>query len=1272
VRSKRRARVDRQPTSVGPNVPFPIVGVGASAGGLEALAQLLAELPSDTGMAFVLIQHLAPTHPSLLAEALAKATKMRVGQAKDGERVLPDHVYVIPPDADVAFRSGVLRLVTRQTHARKLHLPVDSFLASIAEALGKQAIGVVLSGTGSDGTEGLRAIKRGDGITFAQDPKSAKFDGMPRSAIDAGVVDYVVTVSGIARELHRLSRHPYVSGASSPRSAGDDLILDEIFGLVRNALGVDFGEYKAPSLQRRLARRMALLRIERLRDYLALLRGHPEEAGFLYEEVLIHVTSFFRDPDVFESLKSAVFPEILKNKPPGEPIRLWVAGCSTGEELYSLAIALLEFLDDSARRHPIQIFGSDISERAVQTARKGAYSDAVMRDVSEERRRRFFNKVESGYRINKNVRELCVFVRHDLARDPPFSKLDLVSCRNVLIYFGLALQRRVLPTLHYALRRGGFLLLGRAESLPGFRQHFSPIDKNNKIFVRTAAVSTLHFAPRTEVHPVTSRANASPSTTPPVRAVDVTRHLDRLLLTRYAPPGVLVDERMQILQFVGDTGRYLQAPPGDPQHNLLKMARGGLLSALRTTIAKAKREREPVRTKGVEVEVERGAASSTCDIVVVPFAVPPEAKEQLFAVLFEGVAGRQSASKLQRTARRSTAGAGRRRVPRLERELEATQQYLHSLIDERERTNDDLNAANEELVSGNEELQSMNEELETAKEELQSTNEELTTVNDELNTRNQEVREINSDLMNILSTVDVPILILDRERRIRRFTPKARTILNVLPTDLGRPLEDIKSNLQLNSLDEQISEVIETNQMHESEVQDRSGCWYRMQIRPYKTVENKIDGATLSLIDIDALKHHVNEAVRARGEAERANLAKDEFLATLSHEIRTPLSSMLMHAQLLGRGGLDPGKIKRAADAIERGTRMQVRLVDDLLDVSRIASGKLKLDQGPVDLRAVVRAAVEGVAGVAAAKGVTFHIELDETLGPVSGDPTRLQQVVTNLLANAVKFSFENGKVTVLLDRHDGHARLRVGDTGVGIEPEFLPHVFRRFAQEDGTTVRKHGGLGLGLAIVRDLVEAHGGSVRGESEGKGRGATFSVFLPMRDAPSDAPEGSSTSSGSPSKPRPSRTSSRDALRGLRVMVVEDDPGSREAVVEMLSVMGAEVRASGSASEAMRDLEEFGPAVLVCDIAMPGEDGYSLIRRIRALGATRGGDVPAVALTALARAGDRQRALEAGFQSYLTKPVDFDDLAQAVADLWCRSPTAASPLRTEAARTGLAEV
>jgi len=1253
--AKKRMRAGRRPISDAPKEPFPIVGVGASAGGLEALTLLLTELPADTGMAFVLIQHLDPTHPSLLANALARATKMPVAQAKDGERVVPDRVYVIPPDADVAIRSGVLTLLTRKVEAGKLHLPVDYFLSSLAKELGRHAIGVVLSGTGSDGTEGLRVIKREDGITFAQDPKSAKFDGMPRSAIEARVVDYVLPVRELARELRRLSLHPYVSSGSPRPSASDDRVVEEIFDVVWKALGVNFGEYKVPSLRRRLARRMALLRIESLDEYLALLREHPQEAARLYEEVLIHVTSFFRDPDVFEGLKSAVFPQILKTRAPGEPIRFWVAGCSTGEEVYSLAIALLEFLDGSARGHAIQIFGTDISERAVETARKACYSEPPMRDVSEERRRRFFTKVESGYRINKNVRELCVFVRHDLARDPPFSKLDLVSCRNVLIYFGQALQRRVLPTLHYSLRRGGFLLLGRAESLPGFRKHFSPIDKNNKIFVRTAAVSTLQFAPRTEVHPATSRANGRPITAPPLRSVDVARHLDRLLLARYAPPGVLVDERMQILQFIGDTARYLRAPPGDPQQNLLKMARGGLLSALRTTVAEAKKSRMLVMTKGVEVGVERGAASATCDIVVVPLAIPPDSKEQLFAVLFEQNAGRPSASKLQRTSRRSTAGA--RRVPELERELEATQLYLHSVIDERERTNDDLNAANEELVSGNEELQSMNEEMETAKEELQSTNEELTTVNDELNARNQEVREINSDLMNILTTVDVPILILDRERRIRRFTPKAQSILHVLPSDVGRPLEDMKSNLLLDDLDRRISEVIETNQVHESEVQDRGGCWYRMQLRPYKTVDNVIDGVTLSLVNIDALKHHVEEVERARHEAERANHAKDEFLATLSHEIRTPLSSMLMHAQLLGRGNLDAAKIKRSAEAIERGTRMQVALVDDLLDVSRIAAGKLKLDRGPVDLCAVVRTAVEGVAGLAEARGVTFQVVLDETASPVLGDPMRLQQVVTNLLVNAVKFSFEKGTVTVLLDRQDGQARLRVGDTGIGIEPEFLPHVFRRFAQEDGTTVRRYGGLGLGLAIVRDLVEAHGGTVHGESEGKGRGSTFSVFLPLRDA-SYAPEEASSSPGrSRSQPRPRTASSREALRGLRVLVVEDDPGCRDAVVEMLGEVGAEVRASASAGDAMLAFGEFRPDVLLCDIAMPGEDGYSLIRRVRALTPAQGGDVPAIALTALAGITHR-RALAAGFQHCLTKPVDIDDLAQAVEQCSSRSPSRSS--------------
>ena len=425
---------------------FPIVGIGASAGGLEAFVQLLGELPPDTGMAFVFIQHLDPTHSSFLAEALTRATRMPVRQAADDLPIEPDHVYVIPPDADMAILHGRLTLLPRNESTRKPHLPVDFFLRALAADRGSQAIGVILSGTASDGTEGLRAIKAESGITFAQEPESAKFDGMPRSAIEGGVVDYVLLLPGIAREIVRLSRHPYVLAAGLQPPKRSDLTLNRIFVIVRNAVGVDFSEYKRPTFERRLARRMALRQVENTEDYLGLLQREPEEIGHLQEDALIHVTSFFRDPEVFESLQKSVLPELLEHKAMGAPVRAWVAGCSTGEEVYSIAMALLESVGSSGN-HPIQIFGSDVSEKAIETARLGLFSEGALRDVADERRRRYFTRVEKGYRINKSVRDLCVFVRHDLARDPPFSKLDLVSCRNVLIYFDHALQKRILVTL---------------------------------------------------------------------------------------------------------------------------------------------------------------------------------------------------------------------------------------------------------------------------------------------------------------------------------------------------------------------------------------------------------------------------------------------------------------------------------------------------------------------------------------------------------------------------------------------------------------------------------------------------------------------------------------------------------------------------------------------------------------------------------------------------------------------------------------------------------
>ena len=1397
-RTKRPAASKKRPprTRSAPSAPtavigatrrarFPVVGIGASAGGLEAFTQLLSDLPPDSGMAFVLIQHLDPQHDSLLAEALSRATTMPVVQISDGMTVERDHVYVMPPDADAAIVHGALTLLPRSSDPRQPHLPVDFFFRSLAAELGDQAIGVVLSGTASDGTAGLRAIKAEDGIALVQDPASARFPGMPQSAIDAGVVDAALTPAQLAEELGRLAHHPYfVTRAPRLVSKKEDEALRKIFVVVRDAVGVDYSEYKPTTLERRLGRRMAVRRIDSREDYLKLLLRDPEEARLLYEDVLIHVTSFFRDPESFEKIKKDVFPAILAAKGEGAPIRLWVAGCSTGEEVYSLAISLLEFLDGAEGQRRIQVFGTDISEKAIEVARAGLYPDGALRDLSDERRRRFFTKVESGYRISKAVRELCVFVRHDLARDPPFSKLDLVSCRNVLIYFGTILQQRIIATFHYCLNQPGFLVLGRNEDILAANQFFTKTDRSEKTFARNGRRSSLSFIARADSLTAADRQRVGgDGSESPRTPVDLAKYVDRVLLTKYAPAGVLVNDKLDILQFRGRTGPYLEPAAGTPQLNLFKMAREGLLAPLRMAFARAKKSKIVVRRAGVVVD-ERGGGRR-CDIVVVPLGAMPSVHEPLYLVLFENSVEvkprRQVAGKRDPKSKRPAV----RVVSELETELASTREYLESLLEDHARTNDDLASTNEEFVSNNEELQSLNEELETAKEELQSTNEELTTVNDELQSRNQEVSQSNGDLMNLLNTVDIPVVMLDAERRIKRFTPRARGVLNVQATDVGRPIDEIKPNVGVTDLEEQVAAVIASGAHREAEVQDRQGHWYRLQILPSQDSDGNIDGAILSLVDIDALKHNVADAEWARDyalgiveavqvplvvldeercalsanrafydtfqttpeatlkrrlfgrddgqwdiaalrgpleqmlstkirfadlefehvfprlgrrvirasacavhsrtnvpmillaledittrkraederaelliraqaatkEAERANAAKDEFLAMLSHELRTPLQSLLMQSQLLRRGALDTAKVHRIGDTIERNTRLQVQLIDDLLDVSRIVTGKLTIEPEEVDLAAVVQAALENVSPLAQTKSVLFSVEVEPGIASVSADPVRLLQVVSNLLTNAVKFSAEGGRVSVAVNTVDSRATLRVSDQGRGIAAAFLPHVFDRFTQQDSSTTRMFGGLGLGLAIVRHIVDLHGGTVRAESAGPGHGATFWVMLPlMAKRPSPA------ASSAPVVIKPPTASEASApqgsggpLRGLRILVVDDDVGIRETTTEILEMLGAAVLATVSAADALRTLETSKFDVILCDLAMPEEDGFGFIRRLRQRDATHGGATPAIAFTALAGEQNRLRSLEAGFQLHLSKPIDVERLTASVVEV-----------------------
>ena len=838
------------------------MGIGASAGGLQAFTEMIARLEPTLGMAYVLVQHLDPTHASSLVQLLQRQTPMPISQAETGMRVEPNRIYVIPPNVTMVIRNGVLDLAPRPDSPR-MNMPVDLFFKSLAEERKSRSIGVVLSGTAADGAMGLKAIKAAGGITFAQDPASAEYDGMPRSAIAEGCVDFIQRPANIAEELARISRHPYVSLAVSQPA---ELLLDSeqslttILTMLRNATGVDFNHYKPSTIKRRLLRRMALNRVESLERYVAFLRSHPPELRALYDDILINVTEFFRDSDVFQTLKTAVFPEIAPPEARRKTLRIWAPGCSTGEEVYSLAMCLLEYLDDRAGETQIQIFASDISDRALDIARAGVYPHSIAQDVSPGRLRRFFTKLEAGYQINKSIRELCVFAKQNLVKDPPFSKLDLISCRNVLIYMGPVLQRRILPFFHYALRPSGFLVLGTSEAIGNFGELFALVDKKNKIYVRKP--STSHVPLEFSMAENVLDKRETPRRIEEWNEPELAREADRIVLSLYGPAGAVIDDELNILQFRGHTGPYFEPASGIASLSLLKMAREGLLVEVRNAVQKARKDNAPVRREGLHVKHE--GAFQAFDLEVIPLK-RASGKDRRFLLLFLEPNRRTP----QPPARLSLKASGKKTKllpPELEavndqlrRDLDATKEYLQSIIEEQEASNEELRSANEEIQSSNEELQSTNEELETTKEELQSTNEELNTVNEELQTRNLQLSQAGNDLLNLLSNVSIPIVMLGNDLRIRRYTPISEKILNLIPSDVGRPITDIKSTIDVPDLESLLLNVLESLAPKTLEVRDRTGRTFSLRIRPYRTEDNKIDGVVMVLVDLDPSRGVVSD-----------------------------------------------------------------------------------------------------------------------------------------------------------------------------------------------------------------------------------------------------------------------------------------------------------------------------------------------------------------------------------------------------------------------------
>lgn len=837
---------------------FPIVGIGASAGGLEAFERFFKAMPPDSGMAFVIVQHLDPTHRSILTDLVKKFTSMNVFEVQDDMLVEPDCVYVIPPNHDMAIRRGRLHLLEQATTLGR-RLPIDFFFRSLAADQGANAICIVLSGTGTEGTLGLKAIKEWDGMVMVQSPDSAQYDGMPRSAVFTGLADFVLPPEKMPEQLTAYVRRtvtPEVRKNHLQSAKPSALQLQKVLILLHAQTGHDFASYKQNTIIRRIERRMSVNQIDDMADYVRYLGENPSEVDTLFKELLIEVTNFFRDPEAFASLREKVIPQLFRERPPDSPIRVWVPGCSTGEEAYSIAMLLRDHMDEHRREYRPQVFATDIDRNAIEVGRSGTYTDSISADIPSESYHRFFLKEGHTFQVRKPIRDMLVFAVQSVIKDPPFSKLDLVSCRNLLIYMGSELQKRVLHIFHYALKPGGFLFLGSSESIGEFADLFSVVDRKWKIYERRGDVVRHPSVAGHLQQPVPHlTSDLTDREVKPKEKISLREIAERTLLHFYAPAAAIINEKGEVLYIHGRTGKFLEPTQGEASMNIVAMAREGLKLELGAALRKAIMQKQEVRYENLRVKTNGDV--QYVDLTVRPLTEPPSTQGLLLVMFDEHPAPLSTDAAVLFEAPEEA----RRRIAELEQELNSTREYLRTTVVELETSNEELKSANEELQSANEELQSTNEEVETSGEELQSVNEELMTVNAELETKLEELSRANSDLNNLLTSTDIGTIFLDEVLRVDRFTPAAARFVNLIPSDVGRPIAHIMTNLEDSSLVEDARAVLDTLSSREREVRTLDGRWSLMRVLPYRTVDNVITGVVVAFVDITEQKR-VEEQLR--------------------------------------------------------------------------------------------------------------------------------------------------------------------------------------------------------------------------------------------------------------------------------------------------------------------------------------------------------------------------------------------------------------------------
>lgn len=1346
---------DEQKAAVNQSRPseldFAVVGIGASAGGLRALTQFLEHLPAEADLALVVILHLSPKHESSIGKLLQRSTRIPVTQVAEPIRIERNNIYVISPAVDLVMDDGWLK-VAPAVRPQGRHVAIDRFFRTLAEVHRDRAIGIILSGSGSDGSVGISSLREHGGVTIAQLPEDAEYEDMPRSAIATGTVDFVLPVVEMPQKTLEIVQNarqitlPFagdeaersIATATEPTRKDEDT-LREILRILRDRTGHDFHHYKRATVLRRLERRLQITVTKDIHSYHQLLENSSDEAVALLGDLLISVTNFFRDRDAFEALERDIIPGLIANAQEPEAVRVWTAGCASGEEAYSLAMLLCDEAGRQPEPPPVQVFATDIDERAIARARAATYPDSIIADVPPMRLREYFTRDKNHYRIKKSLRDKVMFAAHNVLRDPPFSRMDLISCRNLLIYLDRDIQQRLLQTFHFALKPGGYLFLGSSESVDVASPYFDLVDKRHRIF---RARGRSHSSAQVPMLPLRSGSAGLPKVQPAQTAGLAMFDIHQRALLAFSSPSLIVDSDYNVMHVSADAGRFLRFSTGEPSRNLLKVIEPALRVELRSVLFQAVSSGK--EAEAIRVKVDGGPAQGVFNLSVRPFKDPETSADFLLVIFSEVKEG------LVEEAIRASAPGAERVIAHLEDELQRTRDRLQSTIEQSETSTEELKASNEELQAINEELRSATEELETSKEELQSVNEELTTVNHELKSKVEEAAQINDDLRNFIASTEIATVFIDAEWRIKRYTPSAEDIFSIIPSDVGRKLLDITHRLDYPELSDDIEAAYQLLVPRQREVRAQGGRLYMVRVLPYRTGENRIDGAVLTFVDITALRQAEERArsngwladrlaspgdggrwglvvtddngtitgwssgmtallgfdaadaigrplagLRAsqtgtaesggtrryvhrdggvwsgcgttvklqarhgavellwepapqpveqdsrdeggrRSEAMVASSLRDEFLAVMSHELKHPLNLIGINSEILGRlpeVRQSPDAV-RVVETLRRAVRSQAKIIDDLLDLSRMRTGKLRLNLYPVNMAELVTTIAESAKADVSASELELELDADEPV-IVCGDAQRIEQIVWNLLSNAIKFTPAGGRIRVNVRRNGAMGEISVQDTGLGIEADFLPRVFDMFGQAAARAASKQTGLGIGLALVKQLVDGHSGRIEVISSGRGQGSTFIVSLPLvKD------ENASTDAGDV------RTADKP-MEGLNILLVDDTRETVEALQALLQFEGATVVTATSGEQALALAEEHRFDLLLSDIGMPDMDGYTFVSRYR--NRPENTLTPTIALSGFGSGKDVEAALAAGFTRHICKPVSLPALLDAILEL-----------------------